>query len=134
MNCETVSSLIEEFYDGEVDLHLKLRVEEHIAACALCSADFNKLVRLDRILEKSSTPPGPSAMLDRKLMQDFELQHEKVSKSPAWWRRIFAGSVSVPKPAFAVALILVALAVTAANIIGRFAERSIDVGLIAPAA
>ena len=64
MDCERVSLLIEEFYDGELDLHLKSRVEEHIAVCSFCSAEFYKVRSLDQLLEKSSALPPPSAMLD----------------------------------------------------------------------
>ncbi|HLM61352.1 MAG TPA: hypothetical protein VK308_11145, partial [Pyrinomonadaceae bacterium] len=46
-------------------------------------------------------------------------------KSPVWWRRIFAGSVSIPKPVFAAALIAVAVIVTVANLIGRNAANTL---------
>lgn len=134
MDCERVSLLIEEFYDGEMDLHLKSRVEEHIAGCALCNAEFHKVLRLDQILERSSAPPPPSAMLDRKLMEAFQRQNQKDLTSPVWWQRIFIGSVSIPKPAFAAALIMIAFAVTAANIAGRFAVISSDASTISPVA
>ena len=132
MDCERVSLLIEEFYDGELDLHLKSRVEEHIAVCSFCSAEFYKVRSLDQLLEKSSAPPPPSAMLDQKLMEAFQ-QNQKALKSPAWWHRIFAGSLSIPKPAFAAAVIMVAAAIAAANIIGRYAVTPSNVSSI-PAA
>ena len=132
MNCEEVSLLIEEFYDGEIDLHLKSRVESHIALCPLCGADFERVRGLDRLLEKSSAPPTPSILLDQKLMAAFERHHKEPEKSPAWWQRIFVGSLSIPKPAFAAALIVFAVAVTAANIIGRYAAASSEISAISP--
>ena len=126
MNCERVSFLIEEFYDGQIDLHLKSRVEEHIGVCSFCSAEFYKVRSLDQLLEKSSAPPPPSAMLDRRLMEAFQ-QNQKALKSSAWWHRIFTGSLSIPKPAFAAAVVMVAVVITAANIIGRYTVTSSDV-------
>jgi hypothetical protein len=129
MDCERASLLIEEFYDGEIDLHLKSRVEEHIVVCSFCSAEFYKVRSLDQLLEKSSAPPPPSAMLDRKLIEALH-QNQKALKSPAWWHRLFAGSLSIPKPAFAAAVIMGSVAIAGANIIGRYAVTSSDVSLI----
>lgn len=121
MNCEEVSLLIEDLFDGEAEPLLKSRVENHIAVCPACRAVFDKLLALDGLLEKNSIVPPPSAMLDRKLMEAFERQNSKTSTSPAaWWKRIFAGSLTVPKPAFAAALVLFVIALAAANIVGRY--------------
>jgi hypothetical protein len=68
-------------------------------------------------------------MLDQKLMEAFQ-QNQKALKSPAWWHRIFAGSLSIPKPAFAAAIVMVAVAITAANVIGRYTVTSSDVSSI----
>ena len=115
MNCEEASLLLEEFYDGEVDTQSKLRIEAHLAVCPSCGVEFERMRRLDNLLEKSSTPQA-SAQLDRTLMAAFRRQHEKAAPSPPWWQRIFVGSVSIPKPAFAAVLLAIVLAVLAAGI------------------
>lgn len=124
MNCKEVGLLIEEFYDGEVALHLKPRVEAHIAVCSLCSAEFEKMHRLDQLLEKTPAPPPPSALLDQRLMEAFQHQNKETAISPSLWQRIFAGSLIIPKPAFAAALVVIAFAITAANLVGRYAATS----------
>jgi hypothetical protein len=65
-------------------------------------------------------------------MEAFQ-QNQQALKSPAWWHRIFVGSLSIPKPAFAAAVIMVAVAIAAANIIGRYAVTPLNVTSI-PAA
>jgi hypothetical protein len=72
-------------------------------------------------------------MLDQGLIEAFQQQKQKALTSSAWWHRIFAGSLSIPKPVFAAAIIIVAVAITAANIIGRYTLTSPDVSSI-PAA
>ncbi len=126
MTCDQINSLIEEFYDGELDTQTQIIVEGHTKGCRLCSADLHKMFSLDELLGKSSVPP-PSSTLDRKLMETFSDQSKRVLKSTGWWNRVYVGSVSIPKPAFAAALIMVAIAVAAANMMGRYASMSPEV-------
>ena len=123
MNCEKVNELLNELHDGAMSEALKTRMETHIADCSSCCAAFDRLQALRNLLQ-TDVAPAPSAALDRKLMQAFREKHHAPAKSPAWRRGIFAGSVSVPKPIFAAALIAVAVAVTTANLIGRNAAIS----------
>ena len=131
MNCEKVSLFIEEFYDGELDSRLQSRIKQHLAACPSCSADFEMLVRIDRQLEKSSAPPAASATLERKLTEAFRRRDEKALKSPAWWRRAFVGSVSIPKPALGAAALASALAGVALGV--GLSTRGVSSGVGPPA-
>jgi anti-sigma factor RsiW len=124
MKCEEVSLLIEELYDDEIDFRLKARVKEHLACCPSCNADFDRIFRLDQLLEKAPAPPPPSALLDTKLMKAFERHNKESLKPPVWWQRIFVGSVSVPKPAFAAILLAIIATITAAIMIER--NRSVS--------
>jgi hypothetical protein len=133
MKCEEVSLLIEEFYDDEIDFRLKARVKEHLAGCPSCSAEFDRIFRLDQLLEKAPAPPAPSALLDQKLMKAFERHNKEALKSPAWWQRIFVGSVSIPKPAFAAILLAIAAAITATIMIERNRSASSEIGTSLPA-
>ena len=119
MSCEEFSLVVEEFYDGELEPLLRQRVSEHIATCPSCGAHAERLMGVDRLLEKSSTPPPASAQLDRRLTEAFRRRHEKAPARPAWWRRLFVGTVSVPKPALAALPLALALAVLAPGIVER---------------
>ncbi|HEX8638090.1 MAG TPA: zf-HC2 domain-containing protein [Pyrinomonadaceae bacterium] len=123
MNCEKVKESIEAFHDGAINDAVKIRTEEHIAGCASCAAAFDRLRALSDLLRKD-VAPATSGALDRKLMRAFAEKYELTAKSPARWSGIFSGSLSIPKPAFAAGLIAVAVAITAANLIGR--RASID--------
>lgn len=133
MKCEEVSLLIEEFYDDEIDFRLKTRVKEHLAGCRSCSAELDRIFRLDQLLEKAPAPPTPSALLDTKLMKAFERHNKEALKSPAWWQRIFVGSVSVPKPAFAAILLAIVATMTTAIMIERNRSASSETGTSLPA-
>jgi predicted anti-sigma-YlaC factor YlaD len=133
MKCEEASLLIEELYDDEIDFRLKARVKEHLAGCTSCSADFDRIFRLDQLLEKAPAPPPPSALLDRKLMKAFERHNKESLKSPAWWQRIFVGSVSIPKPAFAAILLAIVATITAAIMIERNRSLSSEISTSVPA-
>jgi anti-sigma factor RsiW len=125
MNCEKVNVLIEALHDGALDTNEKAGMEEHLTGCFSCRKKRERLSALSALIQKSSVPE-PSASLEQNLLQAFSTHHEKPAKSPVWWRQIFAGSVSIPKPVFAAALIAVAVIVTAANLIGRNAANTLN--------
>lgn len=125
MNCEKVNVLIEALHDGALDTNEKAGMEEHLAGCFSCRKKRERLSALSLLIQKSSLPE-PSASLEQNLLHAFSAHHKKPAKSPVWWRRIFAGSVSIPKPVFAAALIAVAVIVTAANLIGRNAANTLS--------
>ena len=124
MNCEKVNVLIEALHDGALDTNEKAGMEEHLAGCTSCRKSRERLSALSRLIQKSSVPE-PSASLEQNLLRAFSAHHDKSSKSLVWWRQIFAGSVSIPKPVFAAALIAVAVIVTASNLIGRNAANTL---------
>ncbi len=125
MNCEKVNALIEAFHDKALNTNEKAGMEEHLAGCFSCRKKQERLSALSALIQKSSVPE-PSASLEQNLLQAFSAHHEKPAKSPVWWRQIFAGSVSIPKPVFAAALIAVAVIVTAAHLIGRNAATALN--------
>jgi len=118
MKCEEANSLLEALYDGGLNPHLRIQVEKHTAACSSCAIKLEQLRALSGLLQKSIVPP-PSPVLDQKLMRAFRQQHAEPVKPVSWWQRILGGSVSIPKPALAAAVIMIAIALAAANIIGR---------------
>jgi hypothetical protein len=129
MKCEEVKESIEAFHDGAASAVLQTRMEKHIAICSLCKDGFDHLQSLKNLLQKDIVPI-PSVALDRRLMQAFIEKHAAPAKSSMWLDWLFAGSVRVPKPAFAAALIAVVVAITTANLIGRNASISSGVNTV----
>jgi hypothetical protein len=132
MNCGKVNALIEALHDKALSTNEKAGMEEHLAGCPSCRKKRARLSALSALIQKSSVPE-PSDSLEQNLLQAFSAHHDKSSKSLVWWRQIFAGSVSIPKPVFAAALIAIAVIVTAANLIGRNAANTLDAETISSA-
>ncbi len=123
MKCEEYISIIEEYIDGELDRQTALGVSDHLAVCREC-ADFCDSVRSEQQLyahyrrDVEVTPALWTAVQQR-------IQAEKVAISPDQVSRLrerkvlslkwFAGLLSTPRfsPALAVALVLIAVALTA---------------------
>lgn len=136
MNCEKVDELLDAFHDGATSAAVQTRIRQHIAGCLSCAAAFDRLEALRHLLRKDIAP-SLSAAFDRKLMQAFLDKHPAPAKSLMWWRWLFAGSISIPKPVFAAVLIAVALAFITANLIGRSSTavtNAVDTALTAPPA
>jgi hypothetical protein len=118
MKCEEANSLLEALCDGGLNSPLRIQVEKHAAACSACAINLKQLRALSGLLQKSVVPP-PSPVLDQKLMQAFHQHYDEPVKTVSWRRRIFGGSISIPTPALAAAVILIAIALAASNMIGR---------------
>lgn len=118
MNCEKVSAAAQEFYDEDLSAQEKIRMEEHLLICGWCRLEIERWRALSGLLRQDAVSP-PNAALDRKVIAAFRQKHAADNRPSAWWRAILVGSVSVPKPAFAAALIVAVIAVAAAHLIGR---------------
>lgn len=118
MNCEKIYELMESLGNGAADSIDKKQIKSHIAVCPSCTFAFERFRELKKLLKISFVPP-PSTALDRQLMAAFNQQHSRTANSSVWWRGIFAGSMSIPKPALAAALVIVAGLIFAANFAGR---------------
>lgn len=117
MNCEEAKSLIEEFYDGELNHNLKDSLKNHMAGCFSCRHSLEALQQLDRFLEKSPVPFPAAAALDQKIKQ--ALDKTSVAKKDSLWRRFFFGSIAIPKPILASAVALIIATVIGAHLLGR---------------
>ena len=118
MNCEEVNLVIEEFHDGLLESDLQTQIEKHLANCLSCQLTVAQFEAVKKLLKKTSIP-APSPNLSQGLMEAFQAQHQQSAKSLVWWQKIFAGSVSIPKPILAGALFLMAFSIIGANLIGR---------------
>ncbi len=136
MNCVKVDELLDAFHDGATSASVQARIEQHIAGCLSCAAAFDRMQALRNLLRKDIAP-SLSAAFDQKLMQAFLDKHAAPANGPTWRRWLFAGSISIPKPIFAAALIAIALALITANLIGRggtAVTNAVDTALTAPPA
>lgn len=119
MNCEKVKELAQEFHDGALVAPLEQQIKAHVAACVSCCLELDRLRALSEMLRQIPRAPSSPAALEAKLMRAFRQKHAQPVVPTAWWRGIFVGSLTISKPAFAGALVVVAVAIVAANIIGR---------------
>ncbi len=118
MNCQEVKLRLEAFHDGFADSDSSSRIGKHIAGCAVCNDDLRQLQELKTILRRSYVP-APSAALARGLIEAFHEEHKQSTETIPWWKRAFGSSVAIPVPALAAAIIVFAIGIAAANIIGR---------------
>lgn len=115
MRCEEVSLMIEDFHDEQLDLPSKNLLEEHLISCSNCSSHLKQLRELSNLIH-NSVIPMPSPALAQNLRKEFESHYLKPSPL---WRQLFFGSVSIPKPILATAIILIVMSLIGANLLGR---------------
>lgn len=108
MNCIETKKNIEALVDGELTGSLKETVERHLLVCRDCCELKEELILLSGFLQTSEIAPSSEA-LDRRVINAFRSHHKPAPA--ASWRRIFFGSMAIPKPVFA-ALLILAMAVS----------------------
>jgi hypothetical protein len=113
MNCRDISAQIEAWFDGAANPVFKDEIEAHLLACALCNNRLARLRAMRDLLQRDNIPP-PSISLDMQVMSAFRDRFSRPRIQSPGWRSLVLGSVLVPKPAIAMAL----LAVVAALLIG----------------
>lgn len=123
MNCEKAKALVEAFHDEALGKDETAEMEEHLAQCSSCRRKRAQLSALSNLIQRNCVP-DPSEVLKQNLLQAFMAHHNKSSKSLIWWRQIFTGSVNVPKPIFAAALIVIAVILATASLISRNAANT----------
>lgn len=129
MNCAEVKQQLEATFDGAAAGESRAAVMEHMGACEGCRAAWDEMRALRSVLRKTADEDAlqPSAALDERVMRAFSRAHEPGDEVAApWWRRFFAGSISVPRPAFALALILFTTLIGLAVQVGRMTAAEIS--------
>jgi len=103
MNCQEINGQLGTLLDQAVDLRLAMVLEQHLAYCADCQVELERLRALKTVLQ-CVEPPVPSANLDARVLAAFQQQHQPpihVTSSASSWRTWFFGAVNIPKPALA---------------------------------
>jgi hypothetical protein len=127
MNCVEVNQKLEAALDEALDRETQKAVMLHTESCESCRADWDEMQALRSVL-RSSEEPVPSASLDERVMRAFDQSHEaRPDNGARVWRSLLFGSINIPKPIFAVALILFAVAIALAARIGRLSSTQISV-------
>ena len=106
MKCTEIEKQINSYVDDELNPSLTDKVETHLKECHACEETFESLQTLRQILEKDISVPA-SSKLDGRVMQAFARHHE--TKQRKKWQAVIFGQIVIPKPAFAVALLLFVL-------------------------
>jgi len=106
MKCTEAEKQIDSFIDDELNLSLGDKVKLHLKECATCEETFKSLLALRQILGKDISVPA-SGKLDGRVMQAFAQHYGNKQKKN--WRTVIFGQIVIPKPAFALALLLFAV-------------------------
>ena len=105
MNCDELGAQIELAFDGVVDSALTDEIESHLSTCSFCNAQMKQLQAMRRVLRRDEIP-APSTSLDLRVMSAFRQRREHSREQSPGWRTLFFGSILVPKPVFAMSLII----------------------------
>ena len=106
MKCVEIEKQIDSFIDDELSPSLAGKVEFHLEECRTCEEAFESLLALRQILGKDISVPA-SGKLDGRVMEAFAQHYENKQKKK--WRAVIFGQIVIPKPAFALALLLFAV-------------------------
>ena len=101
MTHEVIKRLLDDYVTGDLTEEARLPVEEHVATCALCTAEVESLRRiLARAAElpKSIDPPTGAWSNIRSAMSRDEFavrSNDSLSRSSVWQRRDFLAAAAI---------------------------------------
>ena len=115
MKCEECQSTIEDYIDGELDSRTAREVTAHLSSCAACLRYHEELKREQTIYASYQRDVEVTPALWQSI--EVRIKQEPAVKSPTLFERLrerFVGAFGVPRfsPAFAAALVLLAIGVT----------------------
>lgn len=123
MNCIETRKNIESLIDGELDDALKEAIERHLLICAACCELKQEMISLSSLL-RTSQIPSPSSQLDWRMIESFRSRQKT---AVAWWRGLIFGGFVMPKPAFAMLLILAVAGAWLAFQLGKLNSTTISI-------
>lgn len=124
MNCAEVKEQFETAFDGALAPELEKGLMLHVRGCSSCQTAWDAMQSLRSML-RASTISAPSHALDHRVMEAFNRAHREEAR--AWWHRFVFGTIALPKPAFALALIAFASLLALALYVGRLTATPIQV-------
>jgi len=91
---EHVTIWLEAYHDGELKGRRLEQVEAHLAVCAACRAELEKLQALTAMLQ--TNPPASNLMPPERFVAQVGLRLARRPVAPAWQRTLEAGWRLVP--------------------------------------
>lgn len=117
MKCEECLPLIEEYVDGELGAREAERLTAHLALCAECAQEVDEAVREQELYARYQREVEVTPALWQQVRARIEEEKElRPSSNIAGWRGWLAetfGTRARLRPAFTMALVLVALGIAA---------------------
>ena len=108
MKCIQVRENLEAFADDEIGFAERENIASHLANCESCSSEFEGLKSIGKAM-KNTLPVSASASLDAKVFEAFENHNAGATAIAAEEKQEKIGWFGIPKLAFAVALLLLAM-------------------------
>ena len=103
MNCEEVQKYLADFLDKSLDIERTQEIEDHLAACSLCSEEVASLAECHRLVSGLPVVEPPVGFTTRVMAEVREAAHP-----PSLWERLFLPlRIKIPLQATAVVLIAV---------------------------
>ncbi len=87
MNCARIRSHLGDHLEGDLELQLRARVDEHLGRCASCARELSEL-RSTVALVRSLPAPQPPAELANEVMQRIGAGEGRMRRSPAVIRHL----------------------------------------------
>lgn len=114
MECKDCLFLFDDYTDEILKEEGISEISEHLAVCTSCAFAYKQFHREQELFERYLHKADESPVLWKNLQESIN-----PLKAKPWWLRIFQGSISIPKPVLAAALILIAAAFISANVMWK---------------
>ena len=101
MNCAEVQKYLSDFLDKSLDIEHTREIEDHLAACSLCSEEMASLAECHRLVSGLAAVEPPVGFTTRVMVEV-----RKAANPPGLWQRLFLPlQIKIPLQATAVVLI-----------------------------
>lgn len=114
MECKDCLFLFDDYTDEILKEEAISEISKHLADCESCAFAYKQFHREQELFERYLHNADESPVLWKNLQESII-----PLKAKPWWLRIFEGSISIPKPVLAAALILIAAAFISANVMWK---------------
>jgi len=129
MKCAEFEKQIDFFIDDELSSSLANDVEQHLKECPACEKTFESLQTLRKLIRKDISVSS-SSQLDGRVSEAFSRHHENKQKRN--WRTFVFGQIVIPRPVFALALLMFTVFTGLAFQVGKMTAK--DFGTESPLA
>jgi hypothetical protein len=135
MKCEECLPLIEEYVDGELDGRMIERLDAHLSNCAACAEEMTALQREQEVYagyrRELEVTPAHWSVVRARIEQEKDARPQAASRPRfgEWFGGLFGKRL---RPAFVVAVVLVAVTITAAVLYLRSRDRQGGLALQEP--